>query len=150
MPDFNTTVSERREARRASVQNSQKSLALQLRRSPSSLVNPVPFESAHRSIAQQLEKVKKRAPIKHPDALGAVSGTISGGGGKAKVEIEYEDPTLIDRRTSDAMPYWDLIMILSLLFAATVTPYEVTYLTEGPCVTPLFIVNRTARRRFRL
>jgi hypothetical protein len=56
--------------------------------------------------------------------------------------IIVADTHLVDRRTSKAMPYWDAIMILSLVYAATVTPFEVVYLADGPCVTRLFVVNR--------
>ena len=139
MPDFHTTTSERTAARRATL-----SLPLSLNRAVSSnrIIGPVGEARktfASPTIAEQLQNVKKRSPIKHPDTLGAIGRQSTK---QPVVEIEYEDPTLIDRRTSKRMPYWDIIMILSLLFAATVTPYEVTYLTEGPCVTPLFIVNR--------
>ena len=139
MPNFNTTTSERTAARKATL-----SLPLSLNRAVSSnrIIGPVGEARktfASPTIAEQLQNVKKRSPIKHPDTLGAIGRQSTK---QAVVEIEYEDPTLIDRRTSKRMPYWDIIMILSLLFAATVTPYEVTYLTEGPCVTPLFIVNR--------
>lgn len=53
---------------------------------------------------------------------------------------------VIDPRTNKWMAYWDLTMILSLFFTATVTPYEIAFvpptavLTEG--VTGLWIINR--------
>lgn len=39
--------------------------------------------------------------------------------------VQFEDKWLIDRRTSRWMSVWDAVMISALLFAATVTPYEV-------------------------
>jgi CRP-like cAMP-binding protein len=49
---------------------------------------------------------------------------------------------LIDPRRSRYMPVWDVLMMCALVYTATVTPYEVTFVDEGACVTPLFIVNR--------
>ena len=139
MGAVNTTANERNAARNAAAG----------RTSPKpGRSSPVPRSTfASPTIAEQLQSMQKRAPIKQFDTLGAPpegrnltrSATASN---KSIVEIDHEDPTLIDRRTSKRMPYWDIAMIFSLLFAATVTPYEVTYLSEGPCVTPLFIVNR--------
>lgn len=40
------------------------------------------------------------------------------------------DSYIIDPRSSHFMPYWDLTMLLALLFTATVTPYEVAFLPE--------------------
>jgi len=40
------------------------------------------------------------------------------------------------------MPYWEVIITVTLVFTAVETPYEITFVDEGPCVTPLFIVNR--------
>ena len=56
--------------------------------------------------------------------------------------IHVEDKYLFDRRSSKWMPIWDFVMIMALLYAATLTPYEVTFIMEGPCITPLWIVNR--------
>lgn len=56
--------------------------------------------------------------------------------------VVRQERSLIDRKTSQFMPWWDGTMLVALLFAATVTPYEVTFLASGPCVTPLFVVNR--------
>ena len=49
---------------------------------------------------------------------------------------------LLDPRNSRLMPIWDIVMLCCLLFTALVTPYEVTFLDEGACVTALFVVNR--------
>ena len=38
---------------------------------------------------------------------------------------------LIDPRTNRWLPYWDVLMLFSLAFTATFTPYEVTFLTEA-------------------
>jgi len=57
-------------------------------------------------------------------------------------KVEFQSKFLLDRRKSYFMPVWDAVMVLALLLAATVTPFEVTYLQSGPCVTTLFIVNR--------
>ena len=64
------------------------------------------------------------------------------GNGFRSGKIEEQSHCVIDRRTSRLMPVWDCCMLLALLFAATVTPFEVTFLREGPCITPLFVVNR--------
>ena len=42
---------------------------------------------------------------------------------------------LLDPRNSRLMPIWDIVMLCCLLFTALVTPYEVTFLDEGACVT---------------
>jgi len=49
---------------------------------------------------------------------------------------------MIDPRTSKFMPVWDIIIFVALAFTATVTPMEVTFIDEGPCITGLFVVNR--------
>ena len=63
-------------------------------------------------------------------------------GNDGSQEIVRAEKGLLDRKTSRFMPYWDATMLLALLFAATVTPFEVTYLDAGPCITTLFAVNR--------
>ena len=40
------------------------------------------------------------------------------------------------------MPKWDLIMVICLLFTATVTPVEVVFLDGGQYITSLWVVNR--------
>lgn len=74
------------------------------------------------------------------ELFGGVTELTGGGGILSK--HEYEDKFLIDRRHSRFMPFWDGMMVLALFFAASVTPFEVTYISEGNCITPLFIVNR--------
>jgi hypothetical protein len=54
----------------------------------------------------------------------------------------YRPGYLIDPRHSKVMGSWDIIMLVALMFTAIVTPYEVTFIEEGPCVTILFMVNR--------
>ena len=54
----------------------------------------------------------------------------------------YRPGFLIDPRHSKVMGAWDLIMLFALMFTAIVTPYEVTFIEEGPCVTILFMINR--------
>ena len=54
----------------------------------------------------------------------------------------YRPFFVIDPRRSKVMPYWDITMMMALLFTAIFTPYEVTFLEEGPCVTIIFIINR--------
>ena len=54
----------------------------------------------------------------------------------------YRPGFLIDPRHSKVMGAWDIIMLVALMFTAIVTPYEVTFIEEGPCVTILFMVNR--------
>ena len=52
------------------------------------------------------------------------------------------DKWMIDPRTSKFMPVWDIIIFVALAFTATVTPMEVTFIDEGPCITGLFVFNR--------
>ena len=54
----------------------------------------------------------------------------------------YRGSSIIDPRKSKFMPMWDVVMLASLLFTALVTPYEVTFIEEGACVTILFVINR--------
>ena len=54
----------------------------------------------------------------------------------------YRPGFLIDPRHSKVMRAWDLIMLFALMFTAIITPYEVTFIEEGPCVTVLFMINR--------
>lgn len=56
--------------------------------------------------------------------------------------IYFGHGNVIDPRRSRIMPVWDVIMVSCLAFTATVTPFEVTFLDEGPCITPLFVINR--------
>lgn len=50
---------------------------------------------------------------------------------------------LVDPRTSKLLPYWDMIISLSILFTAFVTPYEVAFLPIATnALDVLFIVNR--------
>ena len=54
-----------------------------------------------------------------------------------------EDKWLIDPRRAKWMTYWDIIVMLALLFTAIVTPMEVSFMPPtGACVTPLFLINR--------
>ena len=57
-------------------------------------------------------------------------------------------PFTIDPRYAKWMPVWDLIMMTALFFTAIATPYEVTFLDEGPCITPLFVINRVVDALF--
>ena len=61
---------------------------------------------------------------------------------REKLAKAYKGSLIIDPRKSKFMPTWDIVMIASLLFTSIVTPYEVTFVDEGACVTPLFVVNR--------
>ena len=61
---------------------------------------------------------------------------------KKLIAIYHGNFTMIDPRKSAFMPVWDLIMLLALAFTAIVTPFEVTFIDEGACVTPLFVINR--------
>ena len=54
----------------------------------------------------------------------------------------YKGTSVIDPRKSKFMPVWDVILLLALFYTATVTPFEVTFIDEGACITPLFVVNR--------
>lgn len=49
----------------------------------------------------------------------------------------------IDPRTSKAMPFWDSLTSLAIVFTALVTPYEVAFLpmATSPSDT-LFVLNR--------
>lgn len=62
--------------------------------------------------------------------------------GKAHIPIR-EDRWLIDPRRAPWMTWWDVCVLVALLFTATVTPVEITFIPpSGACVTPLFVVNR--------
>ena len=61
---------------------------------------------------------------------------------RAELAKTYKGTTVIDPRRSRFMPMWDVVMISSLLYTAVVTPYEVTFVEEGACVTILFVINR--------
>ena len=55
---------------------------------------------------------------------------------------EYKgDPFTINPRVW-WMPWWDVVMAVATLFTATVTPYEVGFLPDAVCDTPLFVTNR--------
>ena len=53
---------------------------------------------------------------------------------------------VIDPRTNEWMPVWDLVMLSALGFTASFTPYEVTFLTEANVLRDgpdaLWVVNR--------
>ena len=62
---------------------------------------------------------------------------------RQKLEKSYHNEGFtIDPRAAKWTPAWDMTMMISLLFTAIATPFEVTFLDEGPCITPLFVVNR--------
>ena len=63
-------------------------------------------------------------------------------GSRREMRKMYKGNRVIDPRRSSFMSYWDLVMLVSLLFTATITPYEVTFVEEGPCITVLFVLNR--------
>ena len=49
----------------------------------------------------------------------------------------------IDPRVSKAMPYWDTITAIAIVFTAFVTPYEVSFLPmAASALEPLFLINR--------
>ena len=54
----------------------------------------------------------------------------------------YHPSFIIDPRRSKYMAIWDVMIMVALLFTAIVTPVEVTFLDEGPCITILFVCNR--------
>ena len=59
------------------------------------------------------------------------------------LEREYVgDRFTVNPRRAWWLPLWDLIMLGAMLFTALITPYEVTFLDDGPCITLLFVVNR--------
>ena len=49
---------------------------------------------------------------------------------------------VVDPRRSKLMPIWDIVMLVALLFTAIFTPYEVTFIDEGACITIIFFINR--------
>ena len=49
---------------------------------------------------------------------------------------------VIDPRRSKLMPMWDIVMLVALLFTCIFTPYEVTFIDEGACITVIFFINR--------
>lgn len=60
-----------------------------------------------------------------------------------KQQVEKEDRFLIDPRRTRWMTWWDITVMMALLFTAIVTPVEVAFIPPGgACVTPLFAVNR--------
>jgi hypothetical protein len=60
-----------------------------------------------------------------------------------KQQVEKEDRYLIDPRRGSWMTWWDITVMLALLFTAIVTPVEVAFIPPGgACVTPLFAINR--------
>ena len=60
-----------------------------------------------------------------------------------KQQVEKEDRYLIDPRRTRWMTWWDITVMMALLFTAIVTPVEVAFIPPGgACVTPLFAINR--------
>ena len=55
---------------------------------------------------------------------------------------QYDNPSLIDPRRSRWMPAWDITLLCSLIYTASITPYEVAFIDAGPCITPIFVLNR--------
>jgi len=57
---------------------------------------------------------------------------------------QVRDPgrCVLDPRKHRFLSVWDVVMVFALGFTAIVTPVEVALIDEGPCLTPLFMVNR--------
>ena len=72
----------------------------------------------------------------------ATSRMASSGASTTSSTIMYKPKYLLDPRGSKFMPVWDIVMMFALSFTAIVTPYEVVFVDEGPCVTTLFVMNR--------
>ena len=49
---------------------------------------------------------------------------------------------VIDPRHSRYMPFWDIAMLIAMLFTALVTPFEVVFVDSGRYISALWIVNR--------
>lgn len=58
-------------------------------------------------------------------------------------DIKYRPGCMIDPRTSRAVPIWDIITSVALIFTALVTPFEVGFLPAATSAAEfLFILNR--------
>ena len=68
--------------------------------------------------------------------------TLGQAAGQAEARLYQGDAWTIDPRRSCWVPVWDLVMLVAMVFTATVTPYEVAFIDDGPCVTIMFLVNR--------
>jgi len=67
---------------------------------------------------------------------------------KAKYALRFQPQGyVIDPRTVRWMQWWDIVMMIALLFTALVTPLEVAFL-EGGTVDGLFIINRVVDAAF--
>ena len=55
---------------------------------------------------------------------------------------------IIDPRTSQLMPYWDMVMLMSLLFTMLISPYEVAFVSSINTSGALFITNRLVDAAF--
>ena len=62
---------------------------------------------------------------------------------REKLKRAYKGETMtVDPMHNKYTPIWDVVIVSALFFTALETPFEVTFMDEGPCVTGLFIVNR--------
>ena len=91
------------------------------------------------------EQEKSRRNRQKPSGLGdEEAGGASAWQQISRVNTEaarYHKRCIVDPRSSNLLPFWDLVTGLALTFTATATPYEVAYLPVR--VDGLFWVNRT-------
>lgn len=49
---------------------------------------------------------------------------------------------VIDPRAFPMLPYWDMTMVVALVFTALVTPVEIVFLNESDSISSLWVINR--------
>ena len=104
----------------------------------SSSIEPV-TDTAAVAKASQPERSKTKQRLHSHDGTNKLSGAAL----SIKQQVEREDRYLIDPRRGRWMTWWDITVMIALLFTAVVTPVEVAFIPPGgACVTPLFAINR--------
>ena len=60
----------------------------------------------------------------------------------ATISRELKTNCTIDPERSKYMPYWDLLIVIALVYTATVTPYEIGFIHTDTEINSMFICNQ--------
>ena len=91
------------------------------------------------AVKQKKASVPSIASVHHPQTSHVTSSAMQRTLKQAQAVMAR---TVIDPRRSTFMRFWDMAMVVALLFTAIITPVEVSFLDEGRYITFLWITNR--------
>ena len=86
----------------------------------------------------EVRRLRGKPSSMRRSSSGSSSGALLGLGRRGASEAFIIDPSC-----SSLLPIWDHVILVSMLFTAIFTPFDVAFLPpSGACVTPTFVLNR--------